>query len=459
MLAIAFAVALVAGTCAALFALGAELDTMVIAAAVGSLIGAACLAVAIARFDVFILGLLALRPALDGLSQGTQVSAAGMTSPSVMVGLAFLGAGGVWLVQRASQGRLVAPSPISWAWLALVGAACLSCIVSEHPVVSVAATLRLAAAGLMFVVLEQALANGLLTPARVVKAVAAAGVLVVAWSLLQVVTGTGAEDPWTGLTRVTGPFVHPSVLAKFLIIVGVLLAALLLSRRPIPGGTPVGWVALAAVVICLGLTYTRVAWIAAALAGALITWRLRPLLLPVFGLLGAGVVVSIPSIFARVEDLWISEPPAPGAPDTSLAWRVQYWSDLLPLARMSPLNGRGLDTVSLIGGQNLAAHNIWVQSVVEMGLVGLATLLTLVIVIALQLRRSMTAQGSTPNNPYVLAATAIACAMLLMSLSENLLNETTTLWYFSAVLACACAAAQPRTPASKALNPRRRAIR
>lgn len=416
---------------AALVALG-TLDPTVLAAIVGLVGAGACLAMAIARFDVFLYTLLAVRPALDGLNQGTQESAAGMLSPSVAVGLAFVGASGVWLATRFHTRRLVLPSPISWAWLALVAAASLSCLVSEYPSVSIAATLRLTAAALMFVVLEQALATRLVSPSGILRAVMASGVIVVGWTLMQIMTGTGAQDPWTGLTRVTGPFVHPSVLAKFLVVIALALASSLLWPRAASGRRPAAAVgALCLVTLCLGLTYTRVAWLACGLALGYLLWRKDWRLVPLFGSLGIVLAASIPSIYARISDLWNTPPPAPGAPDNSLAWRISFWEHLLPMARMSPLNGRGLDVIPLIGGQKLAAHNIWVQSAVEMGLIGFAALTGLVLCIAVTLSRRQGPGG----HPLTAAAAAVALAMLSMSFSENLLNETTTLWYVSCILA------------------------
>jgi len=253
------------------------------------------------------------------------------------------------------------------------------------------------------------------------------------WTLLQAATGTGAQDPWTGLTRVTGPFVHPSVLAKFLVVCCLILASAVMWSR---GGIASRAWALAgfgATVGCLGLTYTRAAWGAAALGLAYLIARKKARLLPLFGIVGVVAIMSIPSVYARVSDLWNTPPPAPGAPDNSLAWRVSYWNHLLPMAKKSPFNGRGFDTIPITGGQELAAHNIWVQTIVELGAVGLICLFAVVVSMSWMLHQNAKLRFS-PGLTY--AAAAVSLSMLAMSASENLLNETTTLWYLACIFTC-----------------------
>ena len=116
-------------------------------------------------------------------------------------------------------------------------------------------------------------------------------------------------------------------------------------------------------------------------------------------------------------------------PGNSLAWRLGYWGQLIPLWRHSPLNGVGLEVIPTLNGQGLEAHSVWVQALVEMGLVGVVGLLAVTAGFVLTARRRARLAVTASE-------AAAAKALLAMSFSENLLSETTTLWYSAAVMAC-----------------------
>jgi putative inorganic carbon (hco3(-)) transporter len=240
-------------------------------------------------------------------------------------------------------------------------------------------------------------------------------------------------DKYTGLARVQGPFLHPNVLAKFLVIVLLALLGTALAHRGAHRWVP----ALAAipVVALIGATFTRIAWIAAVLGVGYLVARTHRWLLPflVGGVLG---VSAIPAVSDRLGNMWEAAPVA-GVPGNSLAWRLDYWGQLLPLWRHSPLNGVGLEVIPTLNGQGLEAHSVWVQSLVEMGLVGLGGLLAVTVGFVITARRRRTRFAVTASEAAAgRVAGAIGIALLTMSFTENILSETTTLWYSAAVMAC-----------------------
>lgn len=409
---------------------------VLIVVAFGLVAGLFCIGVAIYRFDWFLYGLLALRPLLDGFNLGGQGSSRGALNPSVMIGMAFVLASLFWLVNRALARRLSPPSRISYAMAGLVLASATSCLVSASFAASAAATMRLAASALMFIVLEQAIVAGVVTVRGVLKAVFVAAGLVAAWSLTQLATGGGMLDQYNGLMRLTGPFVHPSVAAKFHLIVAMALIALLFWGREERTRRQLILLGLLVTVVEVLFSYTRAVWMTL-LVGALylLGKKNKTFVLPVV-LAASVVVVSYPPLFDRVSELW-NPPDIPGAPENSLAWRLQYWADLLPLALANPINGRGLDTILVLSSDGLAPHNVWIQTAVELGLVGLVALGSVVAAIWSTLFIAMRRIGDPIVSPLTPAAVAISACLASMMFSENLLNETTTLWYYAAMLTCA----------------------
>ena len=121
-------------------------------------------------------------------------------------------------------------------------------------------------------------------------------------------------DEYNGLARVRGPFLHPNVLAKFLVIVPLALLPTALVHRGTHRWVP----ALAAipVVVLIGATFTRIAWIAAVLGVGYLVARTHRWLLPF--LIGGVVGVSaIPAVSDRLGNMW--------RPPPSTACRATPW--------------------------------------------------------------------------------------------------------------------------------------
>lgn len=406
--------------------LGWHVDSFTLAVVAGLALVTAGLLLARWRFEAFILALLAVRPAVDGLQLGSQP--AGL-SPSIAVGLLFVVTSLVWLTSRWTSGRLRPPSAATLGVGALVVAAGLSTLVSRIPAESLSGTFRLLAAWLMFAVIEQLLADDEGFHRRLLVVLLLVTALVTAWALVGVATGSAFVDPFTGLLRADGPFVHPNVLAKFLAIMMMPLVAYALWGRG--SHRAVGLVLLGPVLLALGLTYARVAWVAAALGLVFLlsrrSWKFIP---PLVGALVAATLL-VPALRARIADLW-APAPSVGAPENSLVWRLQFWQELLGMNRVSPINGIGLDTIPVLGSYSgLNAHNVWVQSYVEMGVVGLCALCLAVGAIGYSLFRGRVRVLATRH--YV--AAAVGLTVLATTFTENVLSETTTIWYAAVLLA------------------------
>lgn len=440
---------LVSGLAAGLLAmllqiLGVALMTAstLVVAAVGAVGG---LMLARRRYHLFILALLAVRPELDAFK------VSGAISPATGVGILFILTSLVWLWDRHRLGLLVRPSAASWGLLGVAAAAGLSALSSEVLGASIIGTARLTAGIMMFVVLEQLIRTSVLKPIQVLVATSISAALVLGHVVLGRLSGSAVQDDLAGAARSAAPFVHPSVLAKYATVIALaMLAQAVWTRRGDRMWWGLGSLAMSAVVI---LTYTRASWGALALGILVILtrrdWRFAPATL----VLGVILATSVPSITNRVTVLWNPPPPVPGASESSLSWRTGYWADLLPLTRLNPVNGIGFETVSATHFHGLAPHNVWVQVLVEMGVVGVLALVIAVITIIIALRSTsreladgpvVVALGETESivetadrRASLEAAIAVALGLFFIIITENLLSETSTLWYCAAILAVA----------------------
>lgn len=380
---------------------------------------------AVRQFAALALLLLVVRPELDAVGHGSAIA----------IGLIFIAASVWWLWSQWRTDQLRRPSVAVWALLGFVGAAALSTLSSHVPALSAASAARLTAGVLMFVVIEQLVRSRQLTSSAVHRALAASAVIVCGHVIVQVITGTSPVDSDTGLSRVTGPFVHPSVLGKYAAVLCVLMLARLVWSR---SGQRLLWGCgtLATGVVVL-LTYTRAAWIAVALGAFVIAYRRDRRWLPVVIAVCVVVVALTPSLNQRVVDIWDPPPPPPGAPESSLAWRWGYWQALAPLGWLNPLTGIGFGVVPTMRSEGLLPHNVWVQTWVELGAVGMVALVAVTIGVTVTLREAGRAlrQREGEARAAFEAAAAVALGLVTVTLTENLLDETTTLWVAGAVIA------------------------
>lgn len=403
-----------------------DVPKVLVALVLGAVVLVAGGALAAARFEWFLLVLVATRPLMDAVNPGGQDR---LFAPSTVVGLLFVLASAAWLWRRWSAGLLGKPTLMTAGMAGLLVAAGISCVVSPVPATSVAAWVRLLSVALMVVVLEQVIAKseGMARRLRVAFLVSAFSVAV--WTTVQLLISPPLEQ-YTGLVRAQGPFLHANVLAKYLVIVLLVLIGMAVVSQGMGRLVQVA-AAVAAFALILS-TQTRISWFAATICVVFLIGRTYRWLLPVLGVVVA-VLATSPFVSDRLADLTAPEPLA-GVPSNSLSWRIGYWFDLLGLWRESPLNGTGLDTITALGGQNLLAHNIWVQALVEMGVLGLAALIGAVLALVVTVRRID--RGNVAGRPAAAGtATAITLAVLTTSFSENLLSETTTLWYTAIAIA------------------------
>jgi O-antigen ligase len=132
----------------------------------------------------------------------------------------------------------------------------------------------------------------------------------------------------------------------------------------------------------------------------------------------------------------------------SLAWRLDYWAQIVHLADRNPATGIGYGMTSAVTQQGAAAHNDYLRAYVETGLVGLAVyLVVIVVLIRLGLRAVRAARPGTFDYSIAVGYLGCALALALASVSSNVITGVAKLWYFVAFAAAASSVLRrSRTP-------------
>lgn len=382
-----------------------------------------------ARFEWFVLAILAIRSSLDALKFG---GPAGL-DPASLLSVVFLATGAVWLLSIPRSRRAPA-SPLVLPFTALAVAGALSIVTALDPGDAIRDVVRLATLAMIALVLNQ-----LLDSEKRVKhllwAVFVSAIPPLAMAAVQLASGSGLHVS-SSFSRVQGTFAHPNPFAMYLTLLIILGLAILpdLSHRlkmlMIPFLATSGFFLL--------FTYTRSAWVAT-VAGLLVVGMCNGRkILGVVGLLVVVVAFTVPGVAARFADLEETSTSS-GAAANSLVWRFGYWQQALQLSD-SPLIGEGLSTVRASTDVEKEPHNDFIRVYVEMGIVGMAAYLWLLFSFAGVARRGLREVTKGLDRGIVAGFTGAVVAFLLLSLVSNVITQLVILWYFTAIASAAVAA-------------------
>jgi O-antigen ligase len=383
------------------------------------------------RMEYFVLALLALRSCLDvsRLNGGEQTQT--VANPSSLVALMFLVVGGAWLLARRSTGYRFPTSFLQRALILFGVAAALNVVGSADPAVSGLEFLRTLAALLMFFMVDRILEQTN-RPDRILIAAFASAIVPVLIGLVGPYVGVHLVETKDRIERITSTFVGANAFSYYLVVLALMAAGVAFYAKP-----KVKWPLFAfsgVLTLTLVLTYTRTAWIAFA-AGVLLLAAFAGK--KVFIVMIAGMalaVLFIPGIGARFQEL--------GSDNTynefrrdSLEWRFAYWTDIIPLANSNPVTGIGLKMTPELSGK--LPHNDYLRSYVEMGLVGLVSFVVMLVAMIRTPWKALRTATDPLQRGILLGFLAIAVAIGVASLADNLINQVVVLWYVFAFAGCA----------------------
>lgn len=227
-------------------------------------------------------------------------------------------------------------------------------------------------------------------------------------------------------TRVFSVFDDPNMLAAYFTCAAPLAAALALQRHA-RGLRALGILALALVLVADVFTFSRGGWIAVVVGLALVGGFWRPRLFP---LVGGGLVglialaVALGPDFLRTRLLSLA-----GGGDSSIQYRISIWTGVLHMVRDNLWTGVGLGPGAfgavyphymLAGTEAAHAHDIYLELLAELGLVGFLAFLAFALALVLGLLRGALARGAREDLRLVAAGSAAAVlALLLEGLTDN----------------------------------------
>lgn len=424
---------LAAGLIAAFGVLASGLSPSDVTMGLTLLVTAGLGAVAMYRFEWFVLAVLLIRPALDDLKSDSLDP----LQPSAVLGLLVIAVGIARLVADRVQGVRVLATPMGVAWVTCGVLFTISLPTSLNKGQSLPATLGFISSVVMYLMIERTLRLDR-TALRRILFVVGAGVLIPVSTGIVQYFWTASVDPISGLARLTGTFSHFNPFATYLVLILLLLLGPLAStsaRNRLLLFGPI----LATFFVLLN-TFARAAWISFATGALVFTWR-RDRRLAMLLLVGLVVAAAlIPGVGERIANITASEGADGGAKtDDSLAWRVGYWADVAPLFFRNPFSGVGLQVVPTLTIREAAPHNSFLQAAVETGVVGLVGWLFLVgtaLVLVIKAWRMVDSPRFTAFQSSVLLGSIVAStSVVIQLLTENIMTDTILQWYLNVGLA------------------------
>jgi putative inorganic carbon (HCO3(-)) transporter len=451
------AVFLAAGA-AAVSGLSAGQDSrLAVVLPVATAVGVGLGILALTRFQVYVMVMLVLRASLDlaKLSGSTDTTTATTTAattgggatraldPASLVAVTFLLAAALWLAaQHRAQGRLPG-SLLRRALLVLVVAAVLSVFGSARPATSALEVLSVLAVVAMFVVLEQMMVDRQARN-RLLAAVFASTLFPLAFTALGYLVGNPRTEVKGSFLRVTGTFTQSNTFGRYLMLMVIFGFAVhpYVSRRL---KLPLALI-LAGCSGLLLLTYTRTAIVGAAIGLAVVGLVQSKRLLAGLVVASLCALLLVPQLSGRFTGLTdLSGVGSGEASGNTLVWRLNYWTEVLPLANANPVTGIGLAMTEHTTEAAKQPHSDFVRAYVEMGLIGLGAYLAVVIALVGLGRRAIrvSPKGSLDRAVGV-GVLGCAVAFVAVSMAANVALSVVILWYLFAFAAAASAVVRER---------------
>ena len=213
-----------------------------------------------------------------------------------------------------------------------------------------------------------------------IKLIILSSALPVIYGLLQLATGFNSYEG-----RIQSSFAHPNIFAFFIVmVVGIILFLQSTTRFKFSGQYRlILFVYLLPLLTLLIFTRTRSAWIGCALLFLAygIVYDRKVLVLLLFA---PFVALAIPEVSDRINDLSSGNDYIGGAGSNlnAYAWRMVLWESAFTYIWQQPLFGYGINTFHLFSPRffvldrvnEIDAHSVYVQTIFEMGFVGLISL-------------------------------------------------------------------------------------
>ncbi|MET0492230.1 MAG: O-antigen ligase family protein [Actinoplanes sp.] len=428
-------------------------NTLLAAVPIALLIGGVVAGLALTRFGVYVLLMLAIRPMIDlfklsgptaGKAEAEEVSRA--LDPSTLLGVLFLLAAGLWLAARARRPGGLRVSPLGLALLLVGATALVSGLGAERPSASLLEALRILTVVVMFVVLEQLVPEHGMARKLLIACYAALAV-VLAYTVVLSLAGHPPAEVKGSFTRISGPFSQSTTFGRylmFLVVFGVAIYRYLSGRARLALG-----VLLGLSFVFLLLTNTRGAILGTAIGLVVVAVLQRSgRLFAAMAVTAIAALVLMPSVGARFAQLGDERAVGGGPTGNTLEWRLDYWGEILTLAEHNPVTGIGPNMTQVQTDEAKKPHNDFLRAYVETGVLGLLAYLAMVVLLLhTGVRALRRAPPGTLDRGIAVGFLAAAVCFVAVSAASNVLSNVATLWYLMVFAAVAGAAVRDREPA------------
>jgi putative inorganic carbon (hco3(-)) transporter len=201
------------------------------------------------------------------------------------------------------------------------------------------------------------------------------------------------------------------------------------------------------------LTYTRSAIIGAVLGLLVVGVLQSKRLLAGMAVVAVCALLAMPQLSSRFTTL--SDSGSTYASDgNTLAWRLDYWTEVLPLAKRNPVTGIGLGQTARETDAEKQPHNDFIRAFVETGLIGLGAYLALLAaLVATGIRAVRASPRGSFGRGVGIGMLGCALAFIADSLSANVISNVVTLWYMFAFAAAASAVVWQQARRPQAAEP------
>jgi putative inorganic carbon (hco3(-)) transporter len=422
---------------------------------VGGLLGV----LACTRFAAFVFLVLGVRASITlfklsgsttGTTTGNDAASRGL-DPSVILGILFVLASGLWLAAQFYRHGFLQGSRLRLALVTFWTAGLVSALGSAVPVVSLTESLRILAVVMMYIVLEQ-LITSRKAMLNLLLAVYASTLFPLGYTAATFLIGNPPSEVKGSFTRISGTLGQATAFGRYLsyvIVFGVAILPYLnkrLKRAMI--------VILAMSSVFLLLTLTRGALIATIVGVVVVSVMQRNkkvlISLAIAGVLAAFLVPGLASRFAVVSDTTRAAGAAPTG--NTLLWRLTYWAEVLPLANKNPVTGIGLAMTQYKTVDAKQPHNDFIRSYVETGILGFVTYVTwLIALLALGRRAAKRAPPKSMERAIAVGYFGCAVAFVLESAGANVMSNVVCVWYLIAFAGAAAYISRTYDPARRSV--------
>jgi len=238
--------------------------------------------------------------------------------------------------------------------------------------------------------------------------------------------------------RANGTFVHPNMLAFYLVFVITLSLFIFLTLRREAVEKYFYLLLVLPLIATLIFTYTRGAWLCLSLTLLLIgLTRFRIFLISALLVL-AIFYMGFPVIQERVNSL------ASFSATDSTVWRLDLWRDAFSYSSVHPLVGYGPGMAETVIGNNRSVilgssepHNDYIKIILETGALGLAAYLLLIVSLLANLWRAWRRENKPRQKLLFLFLLIFSLSFYIMSAGDNLLRDSALQWSFWALIGAA----------------------